>query len=349
MKVIQKIVRPKLQEIYSCEPFSITVEWAIYSLKDLKTVYESKTKSWISGRNNEYLICIEGASVEPKNLEWFLLNKESFEKKHIYTEKRNEHLFYHSYYHDFDCFLVKDTIVNCLRFIDTQNNIKWEVAEADVHYAHKFKDKLIIVQFKNNHLVVCVDIHSGNLDWSVDVSEIGKHIDSGKGRIGKVHSYKVVLYENIAIIPLVNWGNIGIDINSGKVIWQQKNKATWHSYQFGHLRYGISAFLYEYDARTGEMLRTKDIAEMLDMKNPRIWDAIVAIQGVSVSEKYIIFGNKGLVFIIDRLTFTLIETLEIDDINVGTYNGSPLYKDGMLYIVDSDNCLHVIKDENYSS
>jgi hypothetical protein len=347
MRYIKKITVPRIEGFYNDEIIQSTTDFGIYNVVTEKLLYQSPTRMSLRSSLADELICTEKISLEPNISEWFFLNKQTNFKKVFYQQTYNENLFYHSYHIDFDCFLVKDSLTNSLKFIDTKDTIRWELIDTDVHYIHEYKNKIVIISYKKKHIIKCVDLLTGKLEWEVDVSEIGRHIDSGRDNIGIVHSYKVRLYKHIAIIPLLFWGNIGIDINTGAILWKLNDRETYHSYQFGHLMYGISEFLYEFDAITGQVLRTKDLREILDMKDSRICDAMIAIQGISISERYIIFGNKGLVFVVDRLTFTLIETLEIDARD-GTYSGGPLYIDGMLYIVDCNNFLHVIKDNNYT-
>jgi outer membrane protein assembly factor BamB len=207
--------------------------------------------------------------------------------------------------------------------------------------------KFVIIPFQKKSIIRCIDLEEGQEEWTVDISEIGRRIlPSGKVELGKVHSPKVKLYENIAVIPILSWGTIGIDINTGDILWQLSHPSTYINYQYGQYLYTVGDNIIEFDAKSGLVLRSKPITDILDMLNLDIKSATRAVQGVSVSEKYIIYGNRGYVWIISRSTLELIETVEIEA-QGSVYSGSPLYHEGMLYIVDGFGHLHVIQDEVY--
>lgn len=346
MKIIHKISDKKFTPFNGNKTYIASNRNTILTLADLSIVYETNLKCRLQFESEDYIVLSGMLQNSPPIAGWFRILKENHIEEPFYKYELKEDLEIglKSYFHP-GYLLFDNHSNNTISLKDMKLKTLWGLEDINIHYVYRQENKLVIVQGNPNNILKCLDFNTGKVLWELDVSGIGPTYDHRGKQKGKIQGNGIHVFENIIVVPLVMWGLIGVDFQTGKVLWTLDDKQKWVPFKYDNFLYGVGEVVYEIDSKTGEFLRSKKIDEILDRSNERVRDSLIAIQGISVSEKYIIFGNKGLVYILDRATFNLIETLEID-CTIGVYTGPPLYKDGYLYIIDCDQYLHVIKDES---
>lgn len=255
---------------------------------------------------------------------YFLYNNEN---KYL-TSKRTETVL--------ELFEYEDNVL--VRHVKSKDLLEYNLVFKDDH--------VIAINYKYKTRLLKLSSIDFSLEWEFDVSEISSDNSHPVHRKVYIYVLGVKIYSNLLIVPLSQWGLIGLDIESGEVVWKLNDVQTWISYIFENRLYGVSNKIYEIDVHSGILIKSRKLEEVFDFSNERIRDSLTAIQGISISERYIIFGNKGLVHVIDRKTFNLMETIHIDATE-GVHPCAPMYKDGYLYVVDCDRYLHILKDESY--
>ncbi len=181
--------------------------------------------------------------------------------------------------------------------------------------------------------------------------------DLSKNRING----KVILINNVLILPTVNQDLIAIEIETGKELWRLQNCNLHHQQQpnTGYL-VGLSAnsfgnnFYQVIDPMSGEKLIDKKFEDFFYETNPNL---------ACISENHYYFisnvlgdGTRTKSERVSHLGCINLNTHELEWVEKLSQNSDkeikyqkPEYKDGKFYLLDNRNTLHIYEDESRST
>jgi hypothetical protein len=185
------------------------------------------------------------------------------------------------------------------------------------------KERVDSLRVNNNFLfytnrkntIYCRSLNSNEITWFFDVSLIGKHIDTGDEKPGRVGG-EIYLYEDFLIAYVVSSKIIAINQKSGEMEWAISLDSHFASCSMspdGYL-YCLEIFktdsirvnLYEIDVLNGSVLRKKDFSP--DIEN-LIGGSLqyMDYSSISITEKGLFFSllEDRLLLKVDRQSFDI--------------------------------------------
>jgi outer membrane protein assembly factor BamB len=191
--------------------------------------------------------------------------------------------------------------------------------------------------------LICLSIDDGSEKWSLDVSEIGRYNMHKKDTIGSVR--KVVgVYKNIVVVSITGDKLLGIDINSGEIVWtcHSNSYLQFHPNNL-NLIYGIGASnVWCIDARNGKMIYKQNLEKQYKKFNVDATSACFSIYG-----DFIYFANthKGKIGALHIPDKKIIWSFHLPgDVGIPS-NNHPILHQNRLYVTDSEGTLHIFEKE----
>src|SRR5690606_20069708 len=126
---------------------------------------------------------------------------------------------------------------------------------------------VIAINYKYKTRLLKLSSIDFSLEWEFDVSEISSDNSHPVHRKVYIYVLGVKIYSNLLIVHLSQWGLIGLDIESGEVVWKLNDVQTWISYIFENRLYGVSDKIYEIDVHSGILIKSRKLEEVFDFSN----------------------------------------------------------------------------------
>lgn len=227
---------------------------------------------------------------------------------------------------------------------DQQGKVLWNKEESVTTIGWDLK-LMLYKDIFNDQVFFKRNIDTGQHIWQFEVASLGKYRDQEGEQKGKVKG-KIRLWQNILIVPLTNQRMIGIDYNSGVLLWNTFAWERYEIYQNNIVLFDESDYL-EINPTNGEVLRKEDLSEYLQKEN-----GIERIPEFKVADGRIYFTDykKMKIGILDLQSLKLIELITIDhqkdawQIGDLEINNKKIYI--MEYLEDMSKNLHIYEDDN---
>lgn len=107
-----------------------------------------------------------------------------------------------------------------VKYINNKN-ILWEKTFCDLISLYIFSDFLIVKFINNAGKFFCLNKNTGKTLWHFSVAELGRWIDMGEEREGKIFG-PIVECAGVLIIGVSGERIIGLDKNTGKLLWKNQ-------------------------------------------------------------------------------------------------------------------------------
>jgi outer membrane protein assembly factor BamB len=195
-----------------------------------------------------------------------------------------------------------------------------------------YKDKICFTNRVND--IFLFDSYENEKLWSY-------HLPEGFKIFGSVQVIDDVLFFSCTDNHLNNSQTIGLEISTGKQLWAIKNTVDFQVDIDNKLLRGYGGRYYQVlDPNKGELVINKDMKEYYDegispyaLNNTITQDRLWFISGRGERVK---FGAINL----ETSEIAFIEDFPLD--NNGQLN-KPVYHEGKLYLLDSNNVLHILE------
>ncbi|HLO55213.1 MAG TPA: hypothetical protein VK169_13045 [Saprospiraceae bacterium] len=213
---------------------------------------------------------------------------------------------------------------------------------------------LLYTEFNNRYKITCLSVLNGQELWSRDFK--GQYWKSnGDDRVDqKILSSNVGLYDGKVILHFTP-GLMALDLNTGETIWDDVKQNFYGENTFKLYKDKIYQFIAEYQEDIQSIkyyLRVVDIDTGKDLDIISVKNIIPDFDQLFCSplshinerycttEKFIIFSDWVYIYVIDRLTLVLLDSIKIpyeqNKFYAGAYE-SPVCEDGYLIYLTHGN------------
>ena len=202
-----------------------------------------------------------------------------------------------------------------------------------------------------NKVLTCHPLSTGEEKWRIDIGDIGKYLRLGEMTQGSVHSMEA--HENVLCVALGNDVILGIDIETGKTIWQrQMTLMTGLPYTFSEGK--LYCFSLE---KIGGVISNEGVNyHVFDMQTgaeevhvfPTPFDTPLGFTKPTIAGNLLlttdVYARK--IYLMDKYTAVVQETITLegegDRIPI---DNSPQLHGNRLYQLDGDRVLHIFERE----
>ena len=209
------------------------------------------------------------------------------------------------------------------------------------------EDNLLFHNYFDGNLLVRYDVETGEVLWSLDVTELGRYTDSEGEHAGIVEMGNgISLYQNVLLVPISNSLMLGLDTATGQILWQTKIMNIRHVLYQGRALFLMERMLMELDALTGAVIREVDLEEYLKLKK-----GIGFIAKFKIIQDRIYFTDykKMRVGVLDYQTLELLDLFTINHSKDGWQIGDlEVFGNKILLLEYLENMtmdLHVLEDD----
>lgn len=206
---------------------------------------------------------------------------------------------------------------------------------------------LLYTEFNNRYRITCLSVLNGQALWSRDFTgQYWKFI--GDDRVNQSMSSRVVGFYDDKVILTFTPGLLALDVKTGDTIWDDVKQHFYVENTFKLYKDKIYQFIAEYhediqrtkyylrvvDIDTGKNLHIISVKEIIPDFDQLNYSPLSNInERYCITEKFIIFSDWVYIYVIDRHTFVLLDSIKIPYEQKKFYAGayeSPLYEDGYL-------------------
>lgn len=190
----------------------------------------------------------------------------------------------------------------------------------------------------DNIIIKKYDFYQNQNVWQTDISSYGKCLNLRDEQQPNEIDGDLMGYENLLFVPLRGGQLLALDVETGEKVWILEQEISGQYAIFQDKIYKKNRFLYEIDARTGIIMRQKDI------EDGSIPDSFMAIGPIWVYDDVIVLINnyKGDIVILNRDNFSVY-----DKINIGAAmthsKDSVIWHNNKLYVLDLTSTLHIFE------
>ncbi len=204
---------------------------------------------------------------------------------------------------------------------------------------------------RKDSLITCHPLSTGEEKWRIDIGDIGKYLRLGEMTQGSVHSMDA--YENVLCVALGNDVILGIDIETGKTIWQrQMTLMTGLPYTFSEGK--LYCFSLE---KIGGIISNEGVNyHVFDMQTgaeevhvfPTPFDTPLGFTKPTIAGNLLlttdVYARK--IYLMDKQTAVVQETITLEGEGSRIpIDNSPQLHGNRLYQLDGDRVLHIFEDE----
>lgn len=220
--------------------------------------------------------------------------------------------------------------------------------------------------FENKFQINCISLTDGSDLWSRDFTGTYWYDDSVHGLTNSIllSTYNTVS-EEICLLSISNLGIVALEAATGKLMWENTKQRFFGIEKFKVFKDKFYQFVCNNDEFNEFYIRVGDIFTGKELQFKRIKDIVADIdrqkncvfagknERFTITEKYVIFDDAEFLFILDRDSLELIDSIKIP-FKKGVYYGprqAPQYQDGYIFHLTygskiGSNNLYVFKIED---
>lgn len=225
---------------------------------------------------------------------------------------------------------------------------------------------LFFHNFENKFQINCISLADGSDLWSRDFTGTYWYDDSVHGRTNSIllSTYNTVS-EGVCLLSISNHGIVALEAATGKLMWEDTKQRFFGIEKFKVFKDKFYQFVCNKDEFNEFYIRVGDIFTGKELQFKRIKDIVPDIdrqkncvfagknERFTITEKYVIFDDAEFLFILDRDSLELIDSIKIP-FKKGVYYGprqAPQYQDGYIFHLTygskiGSNNLYVFKIED---